>query len=114
MTDKPKLLPCPFCGGSNLTIGESDCRGIAVSCGGSNVDVDGELTEVCGFQGPDVPSLDGDAAAIAAWNRRADLAPDFDDAVIELLCEANRLASHDTFEALARRILTEAKGGNDD
>ena len=58
MSEELKLLPCPFCGGTNLRV----CTGEYVHC------------PDCGTDGPFFICMKGDedhtAEAIAAWNRR--------------------------------------------
>lgn len=58
MTDKPKLLSCPFCGGTDL-----DPRMALDHKGNVNAGC-----YDCGAIGPDCNSIE---EAIAAWNKRA-------------------------------------------
>jgi Lar family restriction alleviation protein len=58
MADNPELLPCPFCGGKELTT-EGCLWYQVVYC----------LT--CEAEGPVADALPNPENAIAAWNRRA-------------------------------------------
>jgi hypothetical protein len=58
MTDKPRILPCPFCGQEPMTSGSGEGqRGLMIEC----------ITSGC--VNPHV-SYYVHAAAIRAWNRR--------------------------------------------
>ena len=70
------LLPCPFCGGSDIRVNGS--RSSFVQCGG------------CGAESR---AEDDDRAAIAAWNRRAD---DWQPSWGDLVAEAQKIVEDKT------------------
>lgn len=61
MTSKQTLAPCPFCGGTNLTLREHDSEWFVVACKHCNAEG--------GYNGGSDSTTPDEARA--AWNRRA-------------------------------------------
>ena len=68
-----KLKPCPFCGGTNISI--SNCKELGGCENFGECEEDGYISAVCDFNKDGCGASSGyyktKTEAIAAWNRRA-------------------------------------------